>query len=475
MRPFKSVILSLFIGLSFIVGCSSDRSLEDDVATSSGAFQMPEYVTTTLETGLTLMLMPQHEVPLITVNAVVNVGSVNDTSPGLASVTAQSLLLGNKLKSKRETEKLVDSLGATLFAQAALEGSYISANFMAKDTVQMMPLLKSVLTQPTFDKQEFDKLLKRQMAYLQQAKESPKAVINNYFYAQLFGHHQYANPVSGDAQSLETITRNQVRQFHRKHFQPTNTAIVVSGDFDPVTMQDFLTELFSDWTTTATVAVTPIKPLKPLQKAKVLLINKPDAIETTFMIGGLGVSRDNPDYVSLQVINTLLGGRFTSWLNDELRVNSGLTYGARSTFSSFRQGGAFYISTFTKTETTRSAIDLALSTYARLWEQGIDQDTLDSAKAYIKGQFPPQYETNAQLANLMADMFLYRFDQQFINNFETQVNQLTLDKSQQLIERYFPRENLQFILIGQADKIKHIASVYGEVVQIEMTDPGFSR
>ena len=475
MTPIKLAILHLFvIGLLLTAGCSSERPAED-LAASKGSFQMPEYVTTQLESGLTLMLMPQHEVPLITVNAVVNAGSVNDSSPGLASITAQSLLLGNGLKSKRETERLVDSLGASLFAEATLEGSYVSANFMAKDTAKMLPLLKSVLIEPTFDKQEFEKLLRRGVAYLKQAKESPKAVISNYFFAQLFAQHQYANPVSGNAQSLQNITPDQVRQFHQAYYQPTNTAIVISGDFDPIAMQDYLTELFADWRHSATVDKVQIKSPRSPEGAKVLLVNKPDAIETTFMIGGLGVSRDNPDYVSLQVINTLLGGRFTSWLNDELRINSGLTYGARSTFSSFRHGGAFYISTFTKTETTQAAIELALTTYARLWEQGISQDTLDSAKAYIKGQFPPQYETNAQLANLMADMFLYGFDEQFINHFETQVNQLTLDKTQQLIDRYFPRKNLQFVLIGQADQIAKLASVYGEVVQIEITDPGFSQ
>ena len=115
---------------------------------------------------------------------------------------------------------------------------------------------------------------------------------------------------------------------------------------------------------------------KPLTQAKVLLVNKEDAIESTFTIGGLGIARNTPDLVGISVINTILGARFTSWLNDELRVNSGLTYGARSNFTYYSQSGSFAISSFTKTATTVEAIDLALKTYDRLWEQGIDEETL---------------------------------------------------------------------------------------------------
>jgi predicted Zn-dependent peptidase len=207
----------------------------------------------------------------------------------------------------------------------------------------------------------------------------------------------------------------------------------------------------------------------------VLLVDKPDAIETTFLIGGLGISRDNPDFVGLQVINTILGGRFTSWLNDELRVNSGLTYGARSGFTPFRDGGTFRMSTFTKTSTTEEAIDLALATYARLWEQGIDQATLDSAKAYVKGQFPPDYETTGQLSSLMADMYLFDFGPEFINEFEAKVNGLTLAETERLIDSYFPRDNLQYVLIGRADAIQDIAAKYGEVRRVDMQAPGFAR
>ncbi|MBU1438152.1 MAG: insulinase family protein, partial [Gammaproteobacteria bacterium] len=210
-------------------------------------------------------------------------------------------------------------------------------------------------------------------------------------------------------------------------------------------------------------------------EGKVLLVNKSDAIETTFLIGGPGVTQSNPDYVGISVINTVLGGRFTSWLNDELRVNSGLTYGARSGFERYSAAGLFSISSFTKTDSTKAALDLALKTYQKLWSQGLDQATLDSAKAYVKGQFPPRFETNAALAGLLSDMYLYGFTEDYINSFQSKVESLTLDESKRLINSYFPKDKLQLVLIGKAEAIAPLAASYGKVTQVDIKATGFGQ
>jgi predicted Zn-dependent peptidase len=208
-------------------------------------------------------------------------------------------------------------------------------------------------------------------------------------------------------------------------------------------------------------------------KARVLLVNKPDAIETTFLIGGAGIARNDPDYVQLQVVNTVLGGRFTSWLNDELRVNSGLTYGANSQFATLAQTGTFAISSFTALPKTEAALALAHKTYQRLWDKGIDAATLASAKAYVKGQFPPRYETSEQLASLLGDMYANRVDRAQIDNFTRDVDSLTPEKAKALVDKHFPRKQLQTVLVGKAEAIRAIAKTYGEVSEIEISADGF--
>lgn len=470
----STLMAALALGTSLaLAGCAA---ISAPKLVDTGSFAMPSYDKFVLDNGLTVYLMPQREVPLITLNAVVRAGAVNDTTAGVAQMTAEGLLLGAAGKSKADIEQQVDFLGASLGADADKEGSYLSADFMAKDIDLMLGLFSAAILTPDFDAAEFDKLKQRAIAGLQQDKESPRAVIGRYFDKLVFGDHPYGNAASGNSDSLEQITVSQLRAFHKSYYQPANTSITVVGDFDVTAMKAKLTQTFGQWKDSEKLVQPDLNQgLPQLTEAKVLLVDKPDAIETTFLIGGLGISRNNPDYVGLTVVNTILGGRFTSWLNDELRVNAGLTYGARSGFTPYTDSGVFTISTFTKTETTQEAIDLALKTYARLWEKGIDQATLDSAKAYVKGQFPPKFETSGQLAGLLSGMYLYGFDDKFINEFQAKVDGLTLEETQRLVKAYFPQKDLQFVLIGNASKIAPVAAKYGKVQTVDINATGFSQ
>lgn len=470
----NKLMAAMALGSILMLSACTSTATAPSKVVDTGSFNVPSYEQYVLDNGLTLYLMPQKEVPLITVNAVVRAGAVNDTTAGVASMTAKSLLLGSNGKSKSEIELMVDFLGASIDAGAGKEGSYLEADFMAKDSETMLPLIQNLLLSPNFDRKEFEKLRQREIGGLSQAKESPRSVISRYFDKLIFGKHPYGNTSSGNRSSLAELEASQLRAFYKSYYQPSNTAITLVGDFDVAQMKAKMEALFGQWKGSEPIVKAELQSAQPkLDKSQVLLVNKGDAVESTFLIGGKGIARDNPDYVGLQVINTILGGRFTSWLNDELRVNAGLTYGARSGFVAYSEGGVFKISTFTKTETTKETIDLALKTYARLWETGIDQETLDSAKAYVKGQFPPKYETSGQLAGLLSDMYLYGFDDSFINDFQSNVDGLTLEETQRLIGKYFPQNNLQFVLIGNGEKIKHIASEYGEVTQVDIEAVGF--
>ena len=208
-------------------------------------------------------------------------------------------------------------------------------------------------------------------------------------------------------------------------------------------------------------------------KSRVLLINKEDARETTFFIGGKGIPYSSPDYVPVLVVNTVLGGRFTSWLNDALRVNSGLTYGANSRFSRYKMAGTFYISTFTKNSTTVPAVDMALAVLDSLHKTGIDEKVLASAKAYVKGEFPPDYESAGALSGFLTDMFLYNFDENFINTFQAKVDGLTTAQVKNIIDQYFPKDHLQFIMIGKASEIRDQVKKYGVVTEKQIKTDGY--
>ena len=437
-------------------------------------YTLPSYEKFTLDNGLVIYLMEQKEVPLIDISVVVKVGAIEDgKQAGLNYFTARNLTLGTQALNKNELDETIDFVGADIFSTANLEFVTIGASLASKDKQKILPIVRDLITSPRFDQSEFEKLKQRHVLNLQQSKERPGSVINNYFNQLVFGEQGYGSVVQGDSQSIENLTLAQLKKHYQQWYQPSNSAVIVVGDFDSQQMKKQLKTLFASWRNTKKVTATKIaKVAKPTQST-LLLVNKPDARQSTFLIGGKGIAQSNSNRVGISVINTILGARFTSWLNDELRVNAGLTYGARSRFSSYSQDGSFAISTFTKTDTTIEAIDLALKTYARLWEKGIDNETLTSAKAYVKGQFPPQFETSTELTALLVNMYGYQFDENYINTFEQQVDSLTVEKTKQLIEQYFPKENLQFVVIGQADAIRDKLAKYGDIVEVNISDIGF--
>lgn len=439
---------------------------------SAQGFKLPNYTTFKLPNGLTVSLMEQHDVPIISVSVILPAGAIYDyDKAGLASLTALSLKHGTKNFPKTKLDEELDFLGANVDTYATKEFAGLSSNFASKDKSKVLNIIKEIILNPVFDAAEFEKEKSRLLVSLGQQKESPKSVIGSYFDALLYGNHVYANVKNGNKSTVGKLTVNDVKDFYKTNYKPNEAAISIVGDFNANEMKATLSKLFSGWEKSAAKTDNlASKQINLPTENRVLLVNKGDAKETTFYIGSPGVSRNNPDYVAIEVVNTLFGGRFTSMLNDELRVNSGLTYGAGSRFNNLKNGGSFYISTFTASKTTEPAIDKALEVLKNLHTKGIDTTALSSAKNYVKGQFPPDYETTEQLASLLSQMFWYNFDKSFIDNFEKEVDSLDLAKANQIIAKYFPKDKLQFVLIGKSEEIKKIAEKYGKVTEVQIAD-----
>lgn len=461
-------ILSILMLAILIMATSTYKTF------AQAAFKLPAYQKFTLKNGLTIYLMEQHEVPTISVAAILPAGAIYDGEKnGLAAFTADGLQYGTKSFTKSQIEEQLDFLGASLRTSASKESASLSSKFSKNDQDKVLPIIKEVLLYPVFNDEEFAKEKARGLQELERAKESPRNVIANYWDKFIYGDHPYANPTSGKISAITKIETADLKAFYAKNYRPNGSAIAITGDFNSALMKAKITKMFNEWKKGVESDVKISVPAALPNNARVLLVNKDDARETTMYIGGKGISRNNPDFVAIEVINTVLGGRFTSWLNDELRVNSGLTYGANSRFSSLKNAGTFYVSTFTATKTTEPTIDKALEVLKKLQTTGVDEETLTSAKNYVKGQFPPDYETAGQLANLLTQMFWYGFDEAYINNFQANVDGLTSAKAKEIVAKYFPANGLQFLFVGKSADIKKIVEKYGAVTEKQIKDDNY--
>ena len=439
-------------------------------------FKLPAYEKTILDNGITLYLMEQHEVPLIYVSAIFPAGAIwDERHSGLAAFTAEALLFGSKNYTKQQIEETFDFLGASITSSAGKESALIKMSCKKTDLDKLLPIFIDVITHPAFPKEEINKRKQRWLIELEQDKQSPRRVIGNYFNKFLFGTNVYGNPVSGTLSTVKEITNEDISGFFGMHYLHTFTGIAAVGDFTTAEMKTRMEGLLPQTPSFEKLNLMKDldKDIKRLDNSRVLLINKDNSRETTFLIGGYGVAWNNKDLIKIDVVNTILGGRFTSWLNDALRINAGLTYGVRSLFNNYRQSGTFYIFSYTTTKNTIDAIDLALKVLDRLHNEGIDSVTLASAKNYIKGQFPPEYETSGELADLLTTMFFYGLDDSYINDFEMTVDQMTVAGTNKIANKYFPKDNLQFVLIGKASEIKNKVKKYGDVIEKNIDDDGF--
>jgi zinc protease len=444
-------------------------------AASAQTLKLPPHQKIVLKNGMTVLLMEKRGVPMVSVAAIIKVGSVADPAgeDGLASVTAGLLRKGTAKRSAQQFAADLDFIGAEFSADSSADYTAISGEFLTKDVDKGLELFSDAMLHPAFAQGEVEKLLAQEIDGIKAAKDEAQSVALNYYYGYLFSKHPYGRPVGGDELSLARIKRDAITRFYETNYTPGNTILAIAGEFNAPQMRTKIEQAFQGWpekggALPAFAAPTPVK------GKKLLLVDKPDSTQTFFVFGNIGTAENDPDRVAIRVVNTIFGGRFTSELNEALRVESGLTYGAEAFFDSRKEPGAFAIYSYTKNESTTQAIDLALQVLAKLHKDGVTPEQLASAKAYMKGQFPPSIETSGQLARTIAAHEFYGLDDDEINQMEARIDAVTPAMAKQVIAKHFPEENLVFMLIGKASEIAPGVRKYAtQQDSRKISEPGF--
>ena len=442
---------------------------------SAQTLKLPPHEKIVLKNGMTVLLMEKRGVPMLSLAAIVKAGSVADPAgeDGLASVTAGLLRKGTAKRSAQQFAADLDFMGAEFNADSNADYTAISGEFLSKDVDKGLELFCDALLHPAFAQGEVEKLLAQEIDGIKAAKDEAQSVALNYYYGYLFSKHPYGWPVGGDELSLARIKRDAITRFYETNYTPGNTILAIAGEFNAAQMRSKIEQAFGGWPAKG-AALPALAAPTPVKGKKLLLVDKPDSTQTFFVFGNIGTAENDPDRVAIRVVNTIFGGRFTSELNEALRVESGLTYGAEAFFDSRKEPGAFAIYSYTKNESTTQAIDLALEVLAKLHKDGVTPEQLTSAKAYMKGQFPPSIETSGQLARTIAAHEFYGLDDDEINQMEARIDAVTPAMAKQVIAKHFPEENLVFMLIGKASEIAPGVRKYATQQDArKISEPGF--
>ena len=437
---------------------------------------LPDYERVVLDNGAVLLLAEKHDVPLIGLQAIVRGGTAADPleHPGMASLLATLLEKGAGDRDAAAFAEAAAAVGGSIGADASMESFEVMADFLSRDAELMIDLVADMLMRPTLTEDEFLKEQRRSVALLQAAKGSnPRALIGSYGNAFLFGDHPYGNPPYGSEESLAGITHEALVQHYEELFGGDRLILSVVGDFDIVAMRSKLTEVFGGWRAAAG-QLSAIETVERTAGRRVLLIDKPGAAQTYFLIGNVGVAIDYPRRAEMQLANTLFGGRFTSMLMTALRTEGGLTYHASSSVARYSAAGPVFITSYTQTSTTIEALDLAIEKLGALHRRGFSEEMIASARNYIMGQFPPTLESAAALADMLAYLELNGLDRNYIDAYGAALEAVTpVTLHNAISEVYPPADDLLIVLIGDAGAIREDVAKYGPVTEMSITEPRF--
>ena len=379
-----------------------------------------------LPNGLTILLVPKKDVPMIAFSGFVRGGVLADPAgkPGVSSLVAGLLDRGAGKRNAFEFADAVAGVGGSFNASAGAESISVSGQFLARDRALMIELLADALMRPRFEAQEFSNYRDREIEFIKSAKDSDPSQI--------------------------------------------------AGDLDPKWMKQALTAAFGGWAKAKAPVIT-LKSAPRVTGRRVVLVDSPGSVQTYFWLGNVGVDRRYSGRPALDLVNTLYGGRFTSILNTELRIKSGLSYGASSGFTRGTVPGEFAIRSFTQTENTAKALDLTLETLEQLKRGALAPEMLESARAYVLGQFPLQLETAAHWAATLANLELYGLSKDYIEGYGAALTNVDLAETAAVTADAFPRPaDMVIVLVGDAAKIREAAAKYGPVTEMKISDPDFA-
>lgn len=439
--------------------------------------KVPPYERVPLGNGAVVLLMERHDVPLIAFSAVLRGGAVSDPAggSGVASLLAGLLQKGAGARDAVQFAETVASVGGQIETSVSTESISVNGSFLARDQQLMVELVADLLQRPRLEQAQFDTLRARQIEFIRAAKESDLgALAPIYGESELFAGHPYGRSVDGSEASLAAIKHADLQRYYQEQVGADRLILAVAGDFKAAQLKQRISRAFSGWRKAGT-ALPPLPKAERVASRRVLLVDAPESVQSYFWAGNVAVAKSDPRRPSLDVTNTLFGGRFTSMLNTELRIRTGLSYSASSRFDRLLQPGHWEMSSFTQTDTTIQALDLMLATLDQLHATGLDPKMVESGKSYVQGQFPLALETSEQWAAQLATLEFYGLDRRYIDDYSQQLGTLTAADSKKVIDEVFPPSTaLAIVVIGNAGAIRDGLRKYGPITEMKLADPTFA-
>jgi zinc protease len=403
-----------------------------------------------LPNGLVWLFSEQSGLPLVTFRLLVKAGTLQDPpgKEGLANLTATLLLSGTKKRSATQIAQELDFLGAKLGAAGGDDFAEVSLTVLKKDLAPGLDLFQDILLHPAFAPQEVRRKVAEIKASLKSDEDEPMVVASRAFNKDLFGAFPYGHPIRGTQAGLTAITPKVLVEFHRRYYRPNNAILSVAGDLTQEEARKWVAQIFGPWQP-GEIPKPNLPPIPPLNERQVVVINK-DISQANIILGNLGISRTNPDFYALQVMNYILGGGgFASRLMDNIRVNRGLAYSVSSNFNPGLEPGPWVVGLETKNSSSGEAVAQVVAEMQRIRKEPVAPAELRDAKSYLIGSFPRKMDSLARRAWLMGYAEFYGLGLDYPWRYPDLIRNLTAADIQRVAEKYLHPEKYLLVVVGK--------------------------
>ena len=408
-----------------------------------------------LSNGLTVLYSERPGLPVVAASLVLRSGSGANPpeKPGLASFTARMLQQGTTTRNALQIADAAADLGASLGSHAGMDSSSIGTQVLTRNFPEALELLADVALHPTFPKDEVERVRKEREAALVQEKDDPFSVATRVMSNALYGpHNPYGYPDIGTSESLKAISREDLVKFWQEHYFPNDAAIIIAGNIKAATMKPLLEKALGAWKPgqPAAAATGTLQ----ISDARLILVDRPGAPQTTLECYELGAARSTPDYVPLEVVNAELGGLFSSRINMNLREAHGYTYGAGSTFAYHRRPGPFLAYSAVRTDVTAPATTEIFNELKRMRDTQMTPEEMKLSKDSITRSMPGRFERGSDAVGTFAELFIYDLPLDYFSKFPDAVDAVNPEQAQATAQKYIHPDKIAVVAVGDRSKIE---------------------
>src|SRR5919109_1948626 len=420
-----------------------------------GQLTLPPVIRRQLENGLEILVVEHHELPIVDMILVVKTGGEGDPAnkPGVATLTAAMLDEGAGRRTSLAIADQEAFLGVDVGTGSGWDQSTVTLHAPVAVLDSAMALFADVALRPTFPATYLERLRKERLTDLLQLKDRAPQIADRAYAAILYGEkHPYGRPLTGTEASTRAITRRDVQRFYQTYYRPNNATLIVVGDVTPDDVERRVRALFSGWTR-ANFPTAQFTDPPSGRATAIYLIDKPGAPQSSVRIGSIGVPRSTQDFFSILVMNTILGGAFTSRLNNNLRETHGYTYGAGSGFSMRRWAGPFTA----RAEVVGAKSDSALIEFMkelRGIREAVPESELEKAKRYLQLQLPGEFESTGDIASQLVPVVVHGLPLDYYNSYVQRIEDVTVADVQRVAQQYVDPSKFAVVIVGDRKAIE---------------------